>query len=337
MKSKPLSRFFLVAAFAKVKLLLVDRLLPLALHWRGHRAWLKLLAGDKVSALKALHPMLKHKYLRRRYLFSSLSVTDGLAIIQYHYQTVSGKVASSFFPRLIKEQPQIWETQTDDGHFGIRLTFPYDLKRPERMHDHEGDLMLLFEFDQKPIYIICMTIVPGEVAQRNFNLATAGDVIFVGRVQGVPGKFAEVRTATKALNDITPSRLLINATEAIARIFGAELLVCVSNDEQLSKFQEEEDLEYYFDYDNFWNDLGAHKTSNGFFCIERDAADKPIEEIRQKHRSRTRAKRNFRKSVVDATEQNLRHDVFSGDVPANDAQNETAQQVHVAFVNNRSN
>lgn len=337
MKSKPFFRFFLVAAFAKVKLLLLDRLVPLVLHWRGHRRWLNILASDKVSPLSAAHSMLKHKYLRRRYLFSSLSVTDGLAIIQYHYQTVSDKVASNFFPRLINEQPQIWEAQTDEGHFGIRLTFPYDLKRPERMHDHEGDLMLLFEFDRKPIYIICMTIVPGEVAQRNFNLATAGDVIFIGRVQGVPGKFAEVRTATKTLNDITPSRLLINATEAIARVFGADLLICVSNAEQLSKFQEEEDLEYYFDYDNFWGDVGAHRTGNGFFCIERDAAEKPIEEIRQKHRSRTRAKRNFRKSVVDVTEQNLRRDVFSGSVTSNDAQKHDAQQSHVTYLNNRTN
>ena len=291
-------------------MLLVYRLLPLILHLRGHLSLLHTLSSYSISALRHLHPGLKYKYLRNNYLFASLSVTDALSIMKYHYRVLSAKVEADFFPRLFNERPLLWEFQKDGYHFGIRVTFPRDLQRPYRMHDHEGDLSLLFEVDGVPIYVLCMTIVPASVAEKNFHLSVAGDVIFIGRVQGVLGEFAKVRIATKALYDITPARLLISATEGIAKIFCAQAIVGVSNDVQLSKRKKSEDLEFFFDYDTFWVDLGARKTDNGLFCILCDAEDKPIEEIQQKHRSRALAKRKFRKIVMDATELGFRQDFF---------------------------
>jgi len=179
---------------------------------------------------------------------------------------------------------------------------------------------LLFEVDSVPIYALCLTFVPAAVAQRNFdiNVPAGANAIFIGRVQGLPGQFDKVRSATKILHDIIAARLLFNATEAIARIFNVRSIVGVSNNEQLLKRKYPNipvyslDYERYsFDYDEFWTQLGAQKTSKGFFAIEPDAPERPIEEIKQKHRSRTRVKRNFRKSVINETEVNLRRDIFS--------------------------
>ncbi len=286
---------------AKASVLFFERLIPLVLHGRSHMALLKTLSSHSIAALRGLHPKMKYKYLRKNYLFTSLSTTDALGILKHHYRTLSEKISPDFFPRLFNEQPVLWRHQTGECGFGIRVGFPRDLNHLDRMHDHEGDLSLLFEANGVPIYILCLTLIPRHIAKRNFCLDQAGHVLFIGRVQGVSGRFSEVRAATKALHDITPARLLLSAAEAIAAIFDAGFIVGVPNDLQLSKYKMGHELEQFFDYDTFWTSLGADKTASGFFIMPANLPDKPIESIQQKHRSRTLAKRRFRKVVVDTT------------------------------------
>ncbi|RFP18849.1 MULTISPECIES: DUF535 family protein [unclassified Duganella] len=293
-------------AFNRVIFLLINRFIPLIQHLRGHFSWLRTLSHPNISSLATLHPRLKYKYLRNNYLFFALPIADALKIMRYHYQVISKYVGVDFFSCLFEKAPLIWELQKDECHFGIRMTYPRDLRRESVMHDHEGDLALLFEADGVPIYVLCMTIVPNYIAERNFHTQQTSDVIFIGRVQGVNGQFSAVRAATKSLYDTTPARLLVNATEAIARLLSIQLVVGVSNEKQLSREKTNDEKGAFFDYDTFWTSIGSCKTDNGFFSMRPESNEKPIEEVQQKHRSRTLAKRKFRKSVVDVTELGLR-------------------------------
>ncbi|RFP16141.1 MULTISPECIES: DUF535 family protein [unclassified Duganella] len=295
--------------WASAKLRLVHRFFPLIKNLRGHIKLRSLLSGARLVALSSVHPELKYKYLRSNYLFSSLSIRDALAIVHHHYRVFASVVPVNFFPRLFDEKPLLWEFQKDGTKFSIRMTFPHDLNRPKRMLDHEGDLALMFEVDGVPIYILCMTLVPNQIAKKYFDVKDAKDVIFIGRVQGVPDQFDKVRAATKLLHDITPARLLISATESIAKPFSIETIVGVCNSEQLSKRKDFDESECLFDYDAFWTNIGAHATPSGLFSYQLGVSEKPIEEIQQKHRSRTLAKRRFRAEVVDTLGRNFLREI----------------------------
>ncbi|MQA39046.1 DUF535 family protein [Rugamonas aquatica] len=310
-KLKPLNEFL-----ASIKLRIVHRALPLIINGRGHMRLLRLLSSNGLASLSSLHPDLKYKYLRSNYLFSSLSIGDALGIVFHHYRVFSGKISAEFFPRLFRDKPLLWSLKQESGDFGIRMMFPHDLKRPQRMLDHEGDLALVFEADNLPIYVLCMTIVPNVVARKYFHTVDNKDVIFVGRVQGVPGEFEKVRAATKRLHDITPARLLISATEAVAELFGIETIIGVSNGEQLSKRKDHDEVECLFNYDAFWTSIGAHATHGGLFSYQLHGSEKPIEEVQQKHRSRTLAKRRFRAEVVATLGDSFRYEMACSAVKA---------------------
>jgi hypothetical protein len=89
--------------------------------------------------------------------------------------------------------------------------------------------------DQVPLYVLSMTLVPHHVATRSWGINSQTGVMFVGRVQGVRDRVEEMRTATKALKDIAPPRILLCAVEALATTLGADIIAGVSNAEQLER------------------------------------------------------------------------------------------------------
>ncbi|WP_084806185.1 DUF535 family protein [Duganella sp. HH105] len=296
----------------KAKLLIWQRALPLALHFRSHRRLLAALNTERFASLIQNHPKIKYKYLRGNYLSQSLKVRDALEILQYHYICLERKISDNFFTRLFDEFPVIWESVVGEQHYRIRMAFPRNLHRPYRVVDHEGDLLLLFEADDQTLYVMCATIVPGELARNCWNAASADRAIFVGKIQGMKGTHETMRAATKALHDVAPPRMLLCAIEALARIFHADTIVGVSNKEQISKNNSDYESSIYFDYDTFWTSIGAHETDKNAFFLDSSLPEKSIELVQQKHRSRTLAKRRFRKGIVDAIEENLNRDLLSG-------------------------
>lgn len=313
-QSNPIARNT-VSIVSRVKMLVWQRALPLALHFRGHRRLLATLNTGRIAPLSQLHPKMKYKYLRGNYLSKSLSVKDSQEILRHHYICLESKITPNFFQRLVDEFPVIWESAVDGHHYRIRMAFPRNLHPPFRIVDHEGDLLMLFEVDDITLYVMCATIVPGQLARRCWNTGSSDRAIFVGKIQGVKGTHEAMRAATKALSDVAPPRVLLCAVEAISRIFGIDMIVGVSNKEQLSKNNANYEASIYFDYDTFWSTVGAHETDRNAFFLDSSLPEKPIELVQQKHRSRTLAKRRFRKGVTDEIQANLMRDLFSGGAP----------------------
>lgn len=293
-------------------MLVWHRVVPLALHFRGHRRLLATLNTGRIAPLSQLHPKIKYKYLRGNYLSKSLSVRDSQQILRYHYLCLDGKISSDFFHRLLGEFPIIWESTVGENHYTIRLAFPRNLHPPYRIVDHEGDLLLLFEANDITLYVMCVTIVPGELARSCWNTSNSNRAIFIGKIQGGKGTHETMRAATKALSDVAPPRMLLCAVQALARIFQIDTIVGVSNKEQLSKNNADYESSIHFDYDTFWTSIGAQETARNAFFLDASLPEKSIELVQQKHRSRTLAKRRFRKGIVDAIEDRLGRDLLSG-------------------------
>lgn len=281
--------------------------LPLLLRARSHYRLQRVLNTAPVASLAVRHPAIRYKYLRANYLMGSLSTSDSLYTMIHHYRSLGARIKPCFFARLFDESPAIWEHH-DQGHdFKIRLSFPRHLRKSAEMHDHEGDLSLIFEMDGTPLYVLCMTLVPGKIAASRWGVRNLGGAMFVGRVQGVRNQMEELRTATKTLKDIAPPRILLCAVEALTRTFGADVIIGVSNAEQLSRRMHEDEAESFFDYDSFWQQAGAQATRAGLFWTPAQLPEKPIELVQQKHRSRTMAKRNFRRAITDHISNSFAH------------------------------
>jgi len=293
-------------------MLVLQRALPLALHFRGHRRLIATLNAGRVAPLSQIHPKIKYKYLRGNYLSKSLSVRHSQEILRYHYLCLSSKISPDFFRRLLDEFPVIWESTVGENSYKIRLAFQRNLDRPYRIVDHEGDLLLLFEANDITLYVMCATITPGELARTCWNTANSNRAMFIGKIQGVKGTHEAMRAATKAMSDVAPPRMLLCAVEAMSRIFQIDTIVGVSNREQLSKNNADYESSIHFDYDTFWTSIGAHETDRNAFFLDSSLPEKPIELVQQKHRSRTLAKRRFRKGIVEAIQENLSRDLLSG-------------------------
>jgi uncharacterized protein VirK/YbjX len=289
-------------ALSRAHLLVMQRALPLILNAWAHSKLIAVLKLPNIRPLLEMHPRIKYKHLRSNYLISSLAVPDAIKIMRYHYSRMNEMIRPDFFSRLMNDRPVLWDLDIHEQNFKIRISFPYDLNRVERMLDHEGDLSVIFEANGLPLYVLCMTIIPGELATKRWQIGDAKCVLFVGRVQGAPGRFDTLRGATKALMDIAPPRLLLCAVEAIARIFSAEIVVGISAERQLSNQKHESDTENFFDYNTLWANVGAQKVASDLFFVDATFPEKPIENVKQKHRSRTLAKRKFRQAIVEAVE-----------------------------------
>lgn len=287
--------------FYRMHVWIFKRSLPLLINFRSHLKLVLTLRKPILRQLMVRHPRMLYKYLRGNYLLRSFTVSEALEVMNYHYTVLASCVSSDFFSRIFDDSPVLWEQQTGENNFKIRISFPRDLNRAERMLDHEGDIAIVFELDAIPLYVLCMTLVPEHITRNCWEINTRRS-IFVGRIQGVPEKFDILRAATKALNDTTPPRLLLSAVEAIAQVLAVDTIIGVSSARQLSKTEQ---LSNFFDYDSFWQQLGASELRDGLFSLPAPVPDKPLEQIQQKHRSRTQAKRKFRLSVVGAVSENF--------------------------------
>lgn len=283
------------------------RAIPLLFHWRSHVRLAATLALPANMELVRRHPKIRYKYLRRNYLYSSLSRRDAAEIMRTHYADMQTLTIPGFLVRVFDSEIALWSHSQDGRQFTIRLAFPRNLQQRHRMLDHEGDLALVFDMDGSPLYVLCMTIIPARLLQHG----NAGRAMFIGRVQGVPDQMDQLRTATKFLLDITPSRLLVCAAESMSEKLGIDTMGGVSNDKQISR-ELHENLDTFFDYDRFWTQLGATRTAQGLYLVPSNIPEKPIEQIQQRHRSRAMKKRKFRESVKQVVGERFGRELCDG-------------------------
>ena len=245
-----------------------------------------LLANLHLAAIAKRQPGMIYKYLGH-YIATNFSTKERLSILMNHYTYLNRYASTDFFKRVQQKSP-LWQQAVDDDLFTINLTFPFGV-------DFEGDLALVFELNQQPIYAISFTFIPADLVDDVENQA-----IFVSRVQGSK-HFELIRKATRSLYDITPAALLVVALQGIAMSFGINVLVGVNAKNQLYG-SVEEISEHFFDYDSFWDSFSAQKLDD-FFQLPIPFPEKPLTSIKANHRSRTIRKRQFKQQVCQSVYQ----------------------------------
>jgi hypothetical protein len=161
--------------------------------------------------------------------------------------------------------------------------------------------------DGRELYWLSFSFVNGATVGTN-----DGVVAFVTRLQ-LWETYEYMRKATTSLNDIAPPLALVSALEGVARAMKIEALVGVDARSQASVVSGQ-----YLNlqtYDSFFQSLGAIRLSEldratrnpdpgrahpAYFRVGVPMPEKPIESIARSHRSRTKAKRRFRRGISDA-------------------------------------
>jgi uncharacterized protein VirK/YbjX len=232
-------------------------------------------------------PKFQYKYLSN-YAAANLPRAIRLLAIYNHYRFLADKVGQFFFTALANK-PIIWEEQRDEDVFAITLGYP-------RLAGFEGELSLSLRLNSTFVQMATVVIVPGRVVG-----VASEQVLFITQVQGAKD-VALMRYATKVLHDITPAVLLINATYGMAAALGISCAVGISTERQLGAGAKQ-----YFDYNIFWEQFAGEPLASNLYWLPMPTPEKPLEQVKSNHRSRTLRKRQFKQAVREQVERSFQH------------------------------
>nr|WP_281415615.1 DUF535 family protein [Pelotalea chapellei] len=262
----------------------LQQLFLFCVNFNGYLAIRKTLCSPGLCCIMRHNPRTPFKFVGN-YISLSLSCTSRLSMLLHHYRFIDTHYVTAFSSDLLKEQINLWETQRVDDTYTVGLTISD--------HDLEGDLSLVLKRNMQKVYVLSFTVVPGEIIQGS------GHTLFVSRIQGIKNPDI-VRTATKALGDVSPPMILLTAARAIAMASGISCLAGVSSATQITVGEEDSPEQgCYFNYDEFWHSKGGLRMDNGLFRLSVAPHSKPDDAITGKHRTRTLRKRRFSDELLE--------------------------------------
>ncbi len=248
---------------------------------------LQLIKVHPFSEAARLHPRFAFKYLTHDYLTRSFTVPERAACFIHHYRRLQADFPDRLLRQCLSTDITLHEIECGGSRFAFSMGLP-------RIWDKEGELSLNLHLDGVVVFVLSFTIVPGWIFQSQ-----AADVLLISRIQGVYGYFNEIRRLTRTLHDVGPAALLLAALYGFAEALGIGEFAAVSAIRQ-SSYTEELSALYIDAYDNFFTGLGLAINDSGFFLSPIPHPDKPLSQIKQGHKLRTREKRAFKHKIAQA-------------------------------------
>lgn len=247
----------------------------------------RILALPEFRSIASLHPVCPFKYLSRCYLVRGLTAAERAQCFLHHYRYLQAHLDC----RVLQEALQRDTALIDLREGGISCVVT--MGPPADNALWEGELVLGLWFDGIPVYSLQFAIVPGWILRSQERHA-----FVILRIQGVKGRYGQIRDVTRTLHDVAPPALLVAALVGIAKAWDIRHLGGISAASQYAR-RDPESPALIRTYDEFFASLGASRVSADFFSTPIPLEDKAIEEINNGHRARTRKKRAFKQMVAD--------------------------------------
>ncbi len=233
------------------------------------------------------NPRFAFRYLTHHYLARSLTVGERAACFLHHHRRMHALLPEVMLRQILLEDVTLHEIVEADHRFALTL----GLTRP-RDCDKEGEWSIHLLVDGEAVFVLSFTVIPGWTIRSK-----SPEVLLISRLQGMPGRYTQIKLATKTLVDVAPGALLLAALQGIAMALGIGDLASVSATNQ-SLYSEQYDGVFRSAYDEFFTELGLAKSEAGFFLSPVPIAEKPLSLIKQGHKLRTRAKRAFKAEIT---------------------------------------
>jgi len=231
-------------------------------------------------------PILPFKYLTRDYLVRGMSTAERAASLAYHYRCLARTFPNHILRTILDSRMTVLEKKADGHCIAVRFSVA-------RTQVREGELALALEVDGTTIYVLQFTIVPGWVVRSD-----AAEVLLVSRLQGIKGHYREVQLSTKAFSEVAPPALLLAVLHGIAQVCSINEMTGISAESQFSYIHSAAES-FHAAYDNYWIELGASRINASFYACPIPPEEKPLTEIKNGHRSRTRKKREFKRRIAE--------------------------------------
>lgn len=252
---------------------------------RRHQKLRKVLSGEKFSraGLSTFFPHIPFLYLGDQYLAQGISVADKAKIALHHYNVLHACFSHEFMRDFLLQEIVLWRAAREDNAYEISLSLSREIRE-------EGDATLRFSMNGSPVYFIGFSFAPG-----GFLPGPNRHALLVSRMQGVLEGAEQFHRASKDFLDVTPQFLLFSALRGVAEALDIRHVLGVSSDRQVCRRQSNQ-FRLESTYDKFWENIGG-SAAGGFFNVDFEDMEKPIGCIKQKHRSRTLAKRRVKSQV----------------------------------------
>jgi uncharacterized protein VirK/YbjX len=250
---------------------------------------LRLLTRHEYRRLAEAEPTFPVKFLARDYLVCGLTIDQHAACFLHHYKRLPHGLPREWLSKALHQDITVYRLFEAGRVFTVKL----GLSRP---WDREGEMSLTLEMDAQPLFVLSFTIVPGRVVGSKLD-----ELLLVSRLQGVKGRFDEIRLATKTLHDVAPPAVLMAALCGFAEKYKIEGLAGASSSmkPEVDSVTDGRPLDFQA-YDQFFEGIGAARGLAGFYLAPIPLPEKPMTMVKKGHKTRTREKRSYKREVSDA-------------------------------------
>ncbi|KAF0205053.1 MAG: hypothetical protein FD173_1315 [Gallionellaceae bacterium] len=266
--------------YASQKYLLIILLFKLSAHLRVSRS----LSLPQTKSIIEHYPTEPFKYLHK-YLALSFNTDSRSSILANHYQFLSRVVAIDFIDRICRGFIHLWEEEIEGNKYAISLTYP---------ENEEGEFFLIFTENASRLFTLSFTIAPGKLLNVSDD-----QVIFIGRLQGVPDRKDAIRHASKFFHDTCPASLLLAAVRGVAAALDISGMVGVSARNQVCGDRLSLSCSSQSSYDEFYVSAGGQKLNEEFYYLSVTPNERPISSIKNNHRSRVKRKRELKRRLSE--------------------------------------
>jgi uncharacterized protein VirK/YbjX len=256
------------------------------LHLRQTTGWLQLLNSDPVFLQYVqVCPRFLYK-VYRPYISTTMKADQRLEIIREHYKFIFARGLSQVVGNASIAAEPLAEIESRNGLvYQIRL-------RTMNEFDREGELVLQLAQENNVLCSIVFTIAP----------RYGRSAVSIGCLQGGKSDNAleAIRLATRELHGMRPKHLLVSLVRQLGHKFGCELMLLVSNGNRVV-YTAIRNGRVIADYDQLWEELGAHKRPDGDY--EMNCTQLPLphfDTIPSKKRSEARRRFTMLVHLVDA-------------------------------------
>jgi len=230
------------------------------------------------------------KFTTHDFLARCFTPVERARCFAHHYNRMSKQLPADLLQKILAGEVALLELIEGGQRFLVSL----GLSKP---HDKEGEFSLSLMVADEPIYVLSFDLVPGDLVGSK-----ASDVLLVTRVQGVRGSYKQIAQVTKALHDVAPAALLLSVLQGMGRAIGLQALGSIQGKHQTA-YNPEYASSFLASYDSLFTDLGAELNNEGFYLLPIPMPEKPMTQIKQGHKLRTRAKREFKRQITEAVQE----------------------------------
>ncbi len=270
------------------------RLGGVLMHLPEHLRLVRVLSHPASRDVAAYFPRLAYRYTLP-YLSMQFARDQRYDMLLAHYTALNQRFTPSFMPCVLAGAVHVWRANMDGHELTVSFKGPC-----LRTRHREGELTLVMQVDDVAVFEVSFAFVPAAAVSGSPSRpgGQAELVIYVGRVQGLPGQYERIRQATKLCGEVAPPDVLMAGLAGLARALGIHQILGVDNDSNISH-ETIRRSRTSFEYAEFWGRYNARFIEGGHAVMDLPFAEKPLTDIAARHRKRTLLKREFKKTLAD--------------------------------------